>query len=365
MKFELDRESLLKAVATAGKTVAQKGVKPILANILIEAENDKVKFVGSDGDVMSIAETAADVSKPGKVTAPARLLSELISTLATDSLFPVSVELVGDSLKFEAGKSRFEIRTLDAEDFPPVPTIDTEFMQIDSKEILTALKQVFIAAGGDGNPVQQSVFFGFAEMPVFAATDSKRLAFKELPEMKVSEGMKAPFIVPVKAAKEFIALLNDADDASLGVFKGSLVLKTDKCVFLSRLIDGKWPDYKRVVPKESSIEAKFYRKEFLSAIKSMIPIARDRSNMVKFAFKNDSVSIFAESPDKGKAQTEIKCEKSGEDIEIAFNAQFIQDFLLTNDCEEITLQMTNSSYPGLFVSGNETPSKYVVMPISG
>lgn len=367
MKFELDRSELLNAVTIAAKATAQKGVRPILANILIEAESDKIRLVATDMEAMSIIEIPADVSTCGKITAPAKLLQELLSNLPGDSLFPVEVSAdpQKDEIDFSMGKSKFSIRGLHAEDFPPVPVLSENMTKIKSAEFAKALKRAATAASfEDANPVQRAVLIDFTDMPVAVATDSKRLAIAEM-TLTVPEEVKKQFIVPIKAANDVSAMITGSDSFEFGTFREQLVFKKDNITLVSRIVDGRFPDYKRVLPKDSPNTAKFMRKELTQAIRSVTPIARDKSNLVHFDFSHDSVKIWANNDLQNKAETEIDCKFDGVPLNIAFNAGFISKFLDVVGTDEILLKMSSPSYPGVFESvGDDEKATYILMPMT-
>lgn len=363
MIFEIDAGELRNAVAIASKAVATKAAKPVLLNVLIEANNDKVRLVGTDLEVMQIVEIAADVQKCGKITAPAKLLLEIITGLPNDMLFPVKVELVNDELQLVAGKSKFSIRTLDADDYPPVPDV-VGLIEIKGNELAHAIKRGGIAASTeDGNPVQKSVLVDFSDVPVVASTDSKRLAVTKI-TMDAPDGMKEPFIVPVRGVKEIVAMLTGADMVKIGKFKEQLVFQREGVTFITRLVDGTFPQWQKVMPKEHAIQATFYRKEFAQAVKSLMPIARNNSNLVNLDFADNTIKLWSKSNDNGKAEAVIDCKLSGEPINIAFNAVFLTEFLGVVGCDECSVKMTTPNYPALFESVDDEPLQNVLMPMS-
>jgi DNA polymerase-3 subunit beta len=364
MKFEIDRSELLNAVTIAAKASAQKGVRPILANLLIDASEDKLRLVATDMEAMSIIEIAADVADCGKITAPAKLLQEMLSNLPNDSLFPVEVsaDKNTDEINFVMGKNKFSIRGLSADDFPPVPSLDAELFPINGAELSKAIKQAAISASTEeGNPVQKSVYFDFAENAKLVSTDSKRLTVCDVPELKIADNLKAGFIVPIKAANEVAAMFTNADDAKIGIFKGQMIFKTGHTTYLTRTIDARFPDAQRVIPKESNIAVKFYKKELSQALKSLSPIAKNNSNFVKLDISSNEIKLSSDGKENGKAETSIPCNSDGE-IQIAFNLKYLQDFLNVAEADEISLMLTSSAYPGMLVDGDDL--RYVVMPMS-
>lgn len=361
MRFFIDRHELVVAATKASKASADRGVRPILANIMIEAKDDKIRFIGTNCDIMQISTAQADVEVAGTVTAPAKLFCELINTLPTKSLLPVTVELLDtDELFFSLEKVEFKIRTQGAEDFPPVPNVEADFITVKSLDFASKLKQVAIAHGdNNATPTQRSVFIDF-ENGEMIATDSKRLAVKAF-ESRAEGDLKDSFIVPAKAVNEVIKLFSETDKAKIGVYKNQLVFKSESSIIISRLLSGKFLDYKRVFPAESTIEATFNTKELLKAIKTILPIAKSVNYIARFKIKAGVAIVTSISKEMGSIKNKVECELSGEQIEIAFNAKFLQDFLEVIKSDKTIVKMTTTTYPAVFEADD---MKYIVMPMT-
>lgn len=367
MKLEIDRTELVNALALASKAVADKGVKPVLANVYLKAANDKLQLVGTDGEQMMLVEVSASIDREGAVTVPSRLLHELCSALPTNSLFPVSLEMSESDYKLTIAldKSRYEVNTVSADDYPPVPNLsDLAMSEIKGSILALALKQAGIAAAkDDGNPVQKSVCVDLTDAPTVAATDSKRLMVVDLREFVAPENMKQSLLLPAKAIKELSEMFKHADVAEMAMYKEQLVCRVDNVTYLTRLVEGRFPAYQRVLPKESTSSVIVSRKELSQALKSLLPIARNCSNLVSYEFANDTLKLSANSPENGKAETKIDCKITGEPPKIGLNLQFVNDFLSCVDCDDVKMELTTASYPVLF-SANDNDQRYVVMPLS-
>jgi DNA polymerase III subunit beta len=367
MKLEIDRTELVNALALASKAVADRGSNLILASLHLKAANDKLQLVGTDGEQMMIIEVSASIDREGALTVPARLMLELCSALPSNSLFPVALEHEPNDYKLTISldKSRYEIITTSAEDYVPVPAFDSlEMAEIKGSILALAMKQASIAAAGkdDMNATQRSVYLDMIESPTIAATDSKRMMVVDLREFEAPANMKQGLIVPAKAVKELSEMFKHADVAKMAMFKDQLVCRVDNVTYLTRLVDGRFPDYQRVLPKTSTSSVIISRRELSQALKSLLPIAKNNSNLVIYEFANDTMKLSADSPDNGKAETNIDCEISGEPPKIGLNLQFVTDFLGCVDCDTVKMEMTTESYPVLF-SANDGDQKSVIMPM--
>lgn len=367
MKLEIDRTELVNALALAKKAIAGKTTRPILANVYMKAANDKLQLVGTDGEQMMIVELPASIDREGALTVPANLMHELCSALPTNSLFPVSLEMAKDDYKLTIAldKSRYEVNTMDASEYLPVPDLSTlEMAEIKGSILALAMKQAGIAAAtDDGNTVQKAVYVDLIGEPIAAGTDSKRLAVVKINDFEAPANMKQGWIIPVKAVKELSEMLKNSDVAEMAVYKNQLVCRVDGVTYITRTLEGRYPDYTRVLPKESTSSVIVSRKELSQALKSLLPIARNCSNLVSYEFANDTLKLSANSPENGKAETKIDCKISGEPPKIGLNLQFVNDFLSCVDCDSVKMEMTLHSYPVLF-SANYGDQKSVIMPIS-
>lgn len=363
MKIEIGRIELVNALALASKAVADRG-NPILASLYLKATNDKLQLVGTDGEQMMIVEVAASVDREGVATVPARLMLEICSALPTDNLFPVSLEFENYKLVIALDNSRYEINTMGSEGYPPVPDLaGLEMAEIKGSILALALKQAGIASAKDDmNAIQRSVYLDMIESTTVVATDSKRMMVVDLREFEAPAEMKQGLIIPAKAVKELSEMLKHADVAKMAMFKNQLVCRVEHITYLTRLVDGRFPDYQRILPKTSTSSVIVSRKELAQALKSLLPIAKNCNNLVSYEFDGETMKLSANSPESGKAETKVDCVITGEAPKIGLNLQFVSDFLGCVDCDSVTMEMTTESYPVLF-SANDNNQRCVIMPM--
>lgn len=366
MKLEIDRTELVNALALASKAVADRGGNVILANLCLKAANDKLQIVGTNGEQMMIVEVDAIVEQEGAVAVPARLMLEICSALPTDNLFPVSIESEPEdyNLVIALDKSRYEVNTMSAVGYPPVPDLDgLEMAEIKGSILALAIKQAGTASAGkdEMNATQRSVYLDMIESTTVVATDSKRMMVVDLSEFEAPTNMKQGLIVPSKAVKELSEILKHADIAEMAMFKEQLVCRVEHVTYITRTIDGKFPAYQRVLPKEGTSSVIISRKELAQALKSLLPIAKNCSNLVAYEFANDTLKLIANSPENGRAETTVDCQITGEAPKIGLNLQYVTDFLGCVDCDTVKIELTSANYPALF-SANDSSQKCVIMP---
>lgn len=374
MKFSISLGLLGDALGIVGRAVAVKGVRPILANVLVNVENGEIRLVGTDMEIMALARIPATVETPGHFTIPAKLLQEIIGSLPGDANAEVRCELLDGQenlIEIACGRNKFSIPVQGVEDFPPIPSLETESyprFDIAAAELRRALKEVSIAVGNDeSNPSQRSICWNFgADREItLAATDSRRLAVTHIRNVAFPAEFGKMLLLPARALAETIKLLEAIETVTIGLFQQQLVLSTPQFQLITRLIDGKFPDYNRVLPKESNRRLIVDRKELVQSLKSVTPIARHSSQMVRFDIGANETKIWAESREEGRSEAFLPTTLEGEPINIAFNAQYMLDFLGVTDSDSVILEMTTPSYPGVMrPKGEDQPFRYVVMPMT-
>lgn len=374
MKFRIEKRTLQDAVNIVSRAVAAKTSRPVLLNLLMTAHDNVLRFVGTDLEIMMISTQTAEIEENGHFTIPAKLIQEIVSSIPDEEDGRVLFELDNEDTRevsISCGRSHFSLQVQPADDFPPVPVIDSEefiSFSVNSALFKQGLKEAGVAVNTEeGNPVQKSVCIDFAAagMPTMASTDSKRLAVTSLHGIEVPESMRKTLIVPSRAIAELVKLLDANDSIRLGLYKEQLIMSSEHFQLITRLVDGKFPDYNRVLPKESSRSLKIDRKDFIKALKAVAPISRSNSDLVNFDVGPNETRVWAKAPEKGTAEMFISSELSGEPINISFNINFVLDFVNSVNDTQIILDMTTPNYPGLLKTGNpESEFKYVIMPMS-
>lgn len=374
MKLQLLLKPFAEALATVARATGGKHLRPILANVLLVAEGEELRLVGTDLEIMVISRLKAEITVPGKCTISAKLLTEIVSTLPVENEKAiVRLEMKEDqenSIIVASGRAKNLIQIQGVEEFPPVPAVENESFpnfEHSSFDLRKALKEVATAmAVEESNPTQRSVCFSFSKGDLrLIATDSRRLAVTRLLSVSYPPEFEKTHLVPSRAVPEVLKVLENVEKVNVGLYKEQLVFTTTDFVLLTRLYDGKFPDYQRILPKECSRKVTIKHKEFLQALRSVNPIARHSSSMVHMDVGPNETRIWAESREEGNSEVFVSTRLEGEPINIAFNCKYLQDFLGVADCDEISLEMTTPNYPGVLKPlPPENPFNYVIMPMT-
>jgi DNA polymerase-3 subunit beta len=370
MKFSIERNALLKAVGQAQSVVERRNTIPILANVLIEAEGDQVRFRATDLDIEVVDEAAAKVERAGATTVSAVTLHEIVRKLPDGSLVILTDDGASGRLTVEAGRSNFSLATLPREDFPvmasseyeanfvcPAPVLrrlfDKSKFAISTEETRYYLNGVYMhVADANGGQVLRCV-----------ATDGHRLARIDADMPAGAEGLPG-VIVPRKTVGELRKLLDD-DEAEIAVSVSETKIRfaAPGITLTSKVIDGTFPDYTRVIPTGNTRRLEVDAAEFAKAVDRVATVSSERSRAVKLSLDEDRLVLSVNAPDSGAAEEELAVAYGDEALEIGFNAKYLLEIASQVDRENAVFLFNSAGDPTLMREGNDESAVYVVMPM--
>jgi DNA polymerase-3 subunit beta len=370
MKISIERAALLKAVGQAQSVVERRNTIPILANVLIEAEGSQVSFRATDLDIEVVDRTAAMVERPGATTVSAVMLHEIVRKLPEGALITLAADAAAGRLTVSAGRSTFQLATLPREDFPVMASseyavsfqaqapvlrrlFDKAKFAISTEETRYYLNGVYMhVAQGEGGKALRCV-----------ATDGHRLARIDAPLPVGAEGMPG-VIVPRKTVAELRKLLDD-DEAMIAVSVSETKVRfaTPAVTLTSKVIDGTFPDYSRVIPMGNSRRLEVDAAEFAKAVDRVATVSSERSRAVKLSLDEDRLVLSVTAPDSGNAEEELAVAYGDERLEIGFNAKYLLEIANQVDRENAVFLFNSAGDPTLMREGNDTSAIYVVMPM--
>ena len=370
MKFSIERGALLKAVAQAQSVVERRNTIPILANVLIEAEGASVRFRATDLDIEVLDSAPAMVERAGATTVAAVTLNEIVRKLPDGALVTLAENAATNRLTITAGRSTFALATLPRQDFPVMATADytTTFtapaavlrrlfdkskFAISTEETRYYLNGVYMhVADGDGGKVLRCV-----------ATDGHRLARIDAPLPPGAEAMPG-VIVPRKTVGEMRKLLEDDEIAvTVSVSETKVRFATAALSLTSKVIDGTFPDYTRVIPTGNTRRLEVDAAEFARAVDRVATISSERSRAVKMSLDEDRLVLSVNAPDLGNAEEELAVAYGDEKLEIGFNAKYLLEIASQVDRENAVFLFNSSGDPTIMREGNDLSAVYVVMPM--
>lgn len=370
MKISIERGALLRAVSQAQSVVERRNTIPILANVLIEAEGNTVSFRATDLDIEVVDKTTAMVDRAGATTVSAVTLHEIVRKLPDGALVQLTDDSATGRLVVQAGRSKFELATLPQEDFPVMASseytanfgvkapvlrrlFDKAKFAISTEETRYYLNGIYMhVATGEEGPVLRCV-----------ATDGHRLARIDAPLPENAENMPG-VIVPRKTVNELRKLLDD-DDAQIAVSVSETKVRfaTPEMTLTSKVIDGTFPDYTRVIPQGNTRRLEVDAAEFARAVDRVATVSQERSRAVKLSLDEDRLILSVNAPDTGAAEEELAVAYADEVLEIGFNAKYLLEIASQVDRENAVFLFNSSGDPALMREGSDMSAVYVVMPM--
>jgi len=370
MKFSIERGTLLKAVSQAQSVVERRNTIPILANVLIEAEGSTVTFRATDLDIEVLDRAPAQVERAGSTTVSAVMLHEIVRKLPDGSLVTISDDSAAGRLSVQAGRSHFNLATLPKEDFPVMASsdyacnfsapaaalrrlFDKSKFAISTEETRYYLNGVYMhVATGESGPVLRCV-----------ATDGHRLARIDAELPMGAEGMPG-VIVPRKTVGELRKLLDDDDmKIAVSVSETKVRFATPDITLTSKVIDGTFPDYTRVIPQGNTRRLEVDARDFAAAVDRVATVSSERSRAVKLSLDEDRLILSVNAPDSGAAEEELAVAYGDERLDIGFNAKYLLEIASQVDRENAVFLFNSAGDPTLMREGNDMSAVYVVMPM--
>lgn len=357
------QENLHQALSAILRTVTTKSDLPVLSNILLETKEGKLFLSATNLEMGIQTSIGGKTEENGSITAPAKLLGEFVATLPADK---IHLYLKDGNLVVKGPNSQAQFATISASEFPPFPTVGQKTYTLSGESIKQIASHVAFAASSDeGRPVLTGLLIKQVDKDLqIAATDGFRLSVQKL------SGETTSFpdvIIPARVIQEVAKILNDkkAENVSIqpSVNENQLIFSIADTQIFSRLLEGEFPNYQRIIPASSITTATVDKAVFLQAVKAAAIFARESANIVRFTIKKNLLIISANTPQIGDEKSEIEAETLGEDNEIAFNYRFLIDFLNSTTEERVVFEMTNPLSPGVFHPIKDISYNHIIMPV--
>ncbi|MCR6655139.1 MAG: DNA polymerase III subunit beta [Opitutus sp.] len=358
MKFKINRDHFANGLAQVLNVVGSKATMPILSNVLIEAEKDQISLTTTNLDLGIRCKIKAEVKETGAVTLPVKRLAGIVRELPN---VDVSVDASPNhQVKVTSGGSNFRIMGIGKEEFPPLPEFgDEKAYTLEQGELTSMLKSVAYAQSSDETRyILNGVYFNFKDGKLsLVATDGRRLALISK-EMDVPAASAGAIILPAKTVGELLRLLDKGEKVKINFNerRAAFQIATDKdtsglidSVYLySKVVEGNYPNYQQVVPKETHQRIKLERELFLQCVHRAALVCSEKSNSVKIKLSSNLLEITAQSPDFGEAHESMAIGYSGPELQVAFNPTFLMDPLRALTKDEVFFEVKDEVSPGVF-----------------
>jgi DNA polymerase-3 subunit beta len=364
MRFSLQREVFLKPLAQVVNVVERRQTLPVLANLLVQVRAGQLSLTGTDLEVEMVARHAVDDAQDGETTIPARKLFEIVRALPDGS--KVTVSQSGDKVTVSAGRSRFTLASLPANDFPSVDEVEaTERVRVPEAGLKELIERTaFAMAQQDVRYYLNGLLFDLRDKTLrCVATDGHRLALCEAP-LDGGAQAKRQIIVPRKGVQELQRLLEGGDrELELEVGRNHIRVKRDDVTFTSKLIDGRFPDYEAVIPIGADREVKVDREVLRAALQRAAILSNEKYRGVRVEVSPGQLKINAHNPEQEEAQEEIEADTRVDGLAIGFNVNYLLDALSALRDEHVILQLRDANSSALVREAGSEKCRHVVMPL--
>ncbi len=371
MKLSCMQDNLNRGLSVVSRAVSARSTLPILGNILLSTDNGRLKLAATNLELGITTWIGAEVEQEGTITIPARLLTDFVNTLPSEK---VIIEVTGGhKVRVSAGHSSADIHGMDAEDFPVIPTVtDEPTVKIEPGLLKEMISQVaFAAASDDSRPVLAGVLVKFESGNLtMAAADGFRLAVKEH-EVEV-DTTEISVIVPAKALDALARLIGDAEEKveiTVTPNRSQILFHSENVDIISRLVDGNFPNYTQIVPKQHETRTVVDTQEFLRATRRAFIFARDSQNVVRLQLEPGDdltpgrILITATAAEMGSGEDELQATIEGAGGQIAFNAKYLADVLAVVTTGQVALETQTANAPGVIKPIGNGSYTHVIMPM--
>lgn len=372
MRFISLQENLKRGLNIVGHLTAKNINLPILNNILIKAEGGNIELISTNLEIGIVHQLRGKIEAEGRITVDSKLITEYINLLSNGE--KVKIEEKNEEIRVECGSYKTKIKGESAKEFPLIPVISkNSYYSCRVEEFKKALNSVIFAVSTSENRAELTgVSFCFNKSKLsLAATDSYRLAEKEINLSNSGSTEEYKIIVPAKTAQEFLRILNNLENSNLTeeqdlkiyLADNQILFTVDSVDFISRLISGHYPDYKQIIPVKSQTNVLSERVELIRAIKAAALFSKAGINDVTMVFSKNKITVSAFSGASGESQIEVDADVVGVDNEITVNYRYLIDGLNNIESERVKISILNNNTPCLLKPEKENGYLYIVMPI--
>ncbi len=365
MKIECNKNKLLKAISKADKVVSKSASLPVLSCLVFEAKDGKLDIKATNLEIGLRISVTAKILKEGEVAIPSNILVSYINSLGLDE--DLLIELKENVIFISGSKSETKINTLPVTDFPTIPSTSSDHAcKISSKELVDGLKAVWYAASVTSMKPELSSVYIYPNQTglIFVATDSFRLAEKKI---RIKTDNFESMLIPQRNINEIIRVFDDYDsDIKINFEEDKASFSIDESIYLvSRVIDGNFPDYEQIIPKENTTEVTVLKNDLQNTLKTS-NLFSNNFNQVNFNIDsvNGAFEVLSKNAEKGESRNNISNTIRGESLDINFNQKYINDSFSSISSESILMSFNGSGKPMVIKGINDESFRYLVMPLN-
>ena len=368
MRVTIERSAFLKALTHVQSVVERRNTIPILSNVLLQAGDGSLKLTATDLDIEIVESVAAEVAKSGAITVPAHMLYDIVRKLPDGAQLEIEQAGDGQRVSIFAGRSRFALQALPHEDFPDLATGDfPNSFSIAASDLKGLIEKTRFAISTEETRYYLNGIY-LHEVPALSvlravATDGHRLAQAQIARPEGAKGMPG-VIVPRKTVLEVVKLFEGVDgNVEVSLSASKIRFGAGDLVLTSKLIDGTFPDYERVIPRHNDKTMELDTKTFASAVDRVSTISMEKGRAVKLQIGGNKVTLTVNNPDSGSAEEEVACSYESDPIDIGFNSRYLMDVAGQMKSESMQFHLADAGSPTIVRDPSDEQALYVLMPM--
>ncbi len=369
MKFLIKKEDIFNGIKLVANVATMKNLQPVLANILLETvDENALRLTATDFDLTISTIVDAKIESEGKITLPAKKLNDIVSRLA-DKLISFELNSETNSVNIKCENAKFDIIGISASEFPNVLDInlsDENATDIDVKPFSKAIRQAsFAAANFESNNLLSGVVCNINEETLeMASTDGNRLA-RVRKKINNIDNKSSQLIIPSKTTNEFLKMSSLLEDEKIKIYtdKTKLILKSEKSMMISRIMEGQYPKYNQLIPTENPKVATVNKNKLVSALELVSIMVNEKTSIVKFEFSENKLVLRGDTPDSGASEETLDIQYKNEDMTIAFNYKYVIEGLKNMDEDEVKIEMNTNLSPTVFRPNSDEDYISLIMPV--
>ncbi|MBI2600536.1 DNA polymerase III subunit beta [Candidatus Daviesbacteria bacterium] len=363
MKLSVLQQDLLPPLSAVSRSVGVKSTLPVLDNIFLSAQDKKIKIAGTNLEIGVIKQIPADILEEGEITVPAKTIVELISGIGSSK---VELESRGDVLEITSGKFKATVNGISASEFPAIPLPGSEGI-VFKKDVLVSCSQIlFSAAVDEGRPVLTGILTHASKDKLdLVATDGFRLAHRQVSLPENTKEFKS--LIPKKTFEEVLRVISEeaAEQISIAtsVNQNQIIFSIGQTIVSSRLIEGQFPSWEKIIPTQLITRAVVDKDQILKAVKLASVFARSEANIIVFKVSEGKLVLESSAKELGSQQNEVEGQIEGEDLQVAFNAKFLQDAVAASPTSQVMIELSGQLSAALIKPIGEQGLQYIIMPV--
>jgi DNA polymerase-3 subunit beta len=367
MKFTLQKADIEKAISFTQGIIDKRTTNPILSNVLFSAADNKLEIYSTNMDISSICQIEANVEVVGRAVVSAKMLFDIIRKFPPGE---IQIRRMDNNwIELKSSSVQYKVAGLHPEEYPTIEKPKKiDYVSINPKTLMKLIKKtIFAVSTEDVKKILGGIFFDFSEdnFLKLVATDGHRLALVMEPiNFKFKRKIENGVVLPRKGMAELLKILEETDeDIKVSFDEKMAVFKTDTKILMMKVLEGTYPDYNQVMPRENDKILKINRQRFYEALSRMVIVSAERSNIVKISFLDEGIVVSSESPNEGEGKEFVEAEYKGSKMDIGFNARYIMDVLEVKEDEVVEMRMLDELSAVLIKPSQDDNFQNVVMPV--